>query len=714
MQYSMNIIETKEEYQREIVDKYIGLYHTAEEQTRFKRSCDYMFHDLGFIIFVAIVNGKIETFRQVANTTEEKPFSKSISTSDIDKFEKNAYWKWFFRKMSKRSHALIRDKRQWVRDGRCYMIYSKQTIHGHPQFYFNILYNMISFVFDSAKKKLSKCSTCFFVNVFDSPVVHKGSDFIPVFSPATTNQYDDVCMIYPDAWLVISGEKFIQNKYHINKPNMSVNPYKGKTLETHWENKNNAIVFRGRNTSCYPNDPEKNDRLKVLGMFKNGLSDYINSLGVMTDVGLVEHTKNIHLRKENGKDVFNASDEGKIHSIIGAYKEPIPMAKQSLYKLILDIDGYVTPWRLLYELSYNSAIILIVSDLTSWFYDKLVNEENIFMIHINDPDIDIKIVSVIKRCKENDWALAKKVASGATQLFDKIATKKHVVSYMSQAIIGFCNKANGIVQNGGGIFDIFMGKKKSNYSGLPKYTKRHLPTVQVVISRYNENDFHMLLPMLPSAWSIVIYNKGPNKLDIPPNELHRITTIPLLNVGREGHTYLHHIIENYNNLFDVTLFIPASALDDSQYDKSLKFRTVVDTVRYAYVSAFPSNEEPVDLHDPEIYNFERVSYVATNKNNKDLNPQSKTEKSRYRPYGKWYEHVFKEPGYIVPDKIALCWHGIFAVQKKHILQRSIMLYKDLISYVDTDSNPEAGHFLERSYTTIFYPFPKYCLRPHYK
>jgi hypothetical protein len=243
-------------------------------------------------------------------------------------------------------------------------------------------------------------------------------------------------MIYPDAWYVISDQKFVRLTGRKN-PSPGVNPYKGKVPETDWAKKKDGIVFRGRNTSCYPNDPEKNDRLKILRMFVNGLSTYINYLGIETDVGLVGNTRNVVLRKENGKNVLDTSDESKIHAVIGKYKDPIPMDKQSAYKFVLDIDGYVTPWRLVYELSYNSVIILIVSDLTSWFYDKLKDGVNIFIVHINDPDIDTKIVSIIKRCKENDWKLGKSVAHNAGKLFQEIATKKHVTSYMSDILLGF-------------------------------------------------------------------------------------------------------------------------------------------------------------------------------------------------------------------------------------------------------------------------------------
>jgi hypothetical protein len=37
--------------------------------------------------------------------------------------------------------------------------------------------------------------------------------------------------------------------------------------------------------------------------------------------------------------------------------------------------------------------------------------------------------------------------------------------------------------------------------------------------------------------------------EVPMNRIYRVP-----NVGREGHTFLHHIVEHYDNLADHTLF----------------------------------------------------------------------------------------------------------------------------------------------------------------
>jgi hypothetical protein len=72
--------------------------------------------------------------------------------------------------------------------------------------------------------------------------------------------------------------------------------------------------------------------------------------------------------------------------------------------------------------------------------------------------------------------------------------------------------------------------------------------IEVVVARYNEN-VNWLNTL---DCKKTIYNKG--EYSIPDS-------IVLPNVGRESHTYFHHIVENYDNLADWTFFIQANPFD---------------------------------------------------------------------------------------------------------------------------------------------------------
>jgi hypothetical protein len=71
--------------------------------------------------------------------------------------------------------------------------------------------------------------------------------------------------------------------------------------------------------------------------------------------------------------------------------------------------------------------------------------------------------------------------------------------------------------------------------------------INIVIARYNEN----LDWAFPYNDIAIVYNKGDNNI---PDFLKRIN---IQNVGREGHTYLYHILNNYCELSSRTIFLQA-------------------------------------------------------------------------------------------------------------------------------------------------------------
>ena len=78
-------------------------------------------------------------------------------------------------------------------------------------------------------------------------------------------------------------------------------------------------------------------------------------------------------------------------------------------------------------------------------------------------------------------------------------------------------------------------------------------TKELVVSYYKEN-----LSWLNKIkdYKITVYNKS--DVEIP-------NTIKLNNVGREMHTYFHHIVTNYDNLSDWIFFTQAEPFDHVKY-----------------------------------------------------------------------------------------------------------------------------------------------------
>ena len=76
--------------------------------------------------------------------------------------------------------------------------------------------------------------------------------------------------------------------------------------------------------------------------------------------------------------------------------------------------------------------------------------------------------------------------------------------------------------------------------------------IDIVISRYNEK-IDWISDLNPEKFNIFIYDKG---------EKHpEFESIQLSNFGREGETYLYHIINNYHNLGEYTIFLQGNPLE---------------------------------------------------------------------------------------------------------------------------------------------------------
>ena len=75
----------------------------------------------------------------------------------------------------------------------------------------------------------------------------------------------------------------------------------------------------------------------------------------------------------------------------------------------------------------------------------------------------------------------------------------------------------------------------------------------LIIARYNE-DLSWLKEF--KDFRIIVYNKGDKLSD---NLFYEV--INLENKGRESHTWLHHIVKNYNNLNEISVFLQGK-IDD--------------------------------------------------------------------------------------------------------------------------------------------------------
>jgi hypothetical protein len=178
----------------------------------------------------------------------------------------------------------------------------------------------------------------------------------------------------------------------------------------------------------------------------------------------------------------------------------------------------------------------------------------------------------------------------------------------------------------------------------------------LVIARYNETiDWS-------SRYKRILYNKG---VPLPGS-------VVLPNIGREAHTYLFHIVENYDRLDDYTVF-----LQGNPFDHSPNLFRQLDT--FATLSEMPD--------------FFHVSEVIL-PTNSEVDPHH-----RDTPVDKYYTFLFEKS----PRRQFVFGAGAqFLVSRKAIQSLPLSLYKELLDMIALDTcHPGGAHAMERLWGVLF-------------
>jgi hypothetical protein len=213
-------------------------------------------------------------------------------------------------------------------------------------------------------------------------------------------------------------------------------------------------------------------------------------------------------------------------------------------------------------------------------------------------------------------------------------------------------------------------------------------TKVIVVSRYNEN-LEWLKEEPFNLYPVIIYNKGPNDNFYKPDKLIKIVNVE--NVGRESHTYLYHIIHNYDNLHDIIVFLPGSTNAEYRLNRC---KHIIYHIEHQNKAVFICTHTDMNT----LSNFQLDHWNANSYENNLINPENKLKPSSIRPFGKWFNTMF---GDININYIS--WNGLFSVSKLDILHHSKNYYKKLMNEVSGSSNPETNHYFERSWEAVFFP-----------
>ena len=203
----------------------------------------------------------------------------------------------------------------------------------------------------------------------------------------------------------------------------------------------------------------------------------------------------------------------------------------------------------------------------------------------------------------------------------------------------------------------------------------------VIISRYNENlDW---IKEINKEFDITVYNKG-KKIEIED----KYNLIEIKNVGRESHTWLYHIYENYENIAENNIFLQGR-LDDLG---CMAHKDISKYLRKLNKNGF--NASRLGLLSP----FHWKNNLSIDKDIRYKNSWEQNQISKnilgFRKYAKKF---FPEIPLFVPTS----YGGCFAVNRKAIYSHSKDFYFQLLKTVDKHYHPIEAHFLERLWCYMF-------------
>jgi len=239
------------------------------------------------------------------------------------------------------------------------------------------------------------------------------------------------------------------------------------------------------------------------------------------------------------------------------------------------------------------------------------------------------------------------------------------------------------------IINYFYSK---NENAIPFPEKKEFKkSIEVIISRYNE-DLKWTLESPFNKYKYIVYNKGDNE-DFEKTNV--ISSINIKNQGKCDHTYLYHVVHNYDYLADIIIFLPG-CLNENYYkvSKTILLLELIDK----YNEAFFIYDYKSDTSILSDYYYLKIDdYTSISKVNADKNSEVIFRKSKIRPFGKWYNSNFDyNINYV-------SFFGIFSLNRKDIYNHKKQIYFKYMKSLEGAINDELSHYFERSWEAIVYP-----------
>ena len=226
-----------------------------------------------------------------------------------------------------------------------------------------------------------------------------------------------------------------------------------------------------------------------------------------------------------------------------------------------------------------------------------------------------------------------------------------------------------------------------NLIGLFNSTKNKYP-LDVVIAHYKE-DLSWIDTDLPKNCRIFIYTKSKEKPNCKRKYIHKY----LPNIGRDMNTYLYHIIKNYDKpLNENIIFLPGSC---NLFHKKMNLYFLMHNIgKYKFNNCALTNNYVIKKIDNYIVGkYTKDGYCSTH----PINRHKDCKLIKYK-----FNNINEFKKYFGLNLDYYSWGGMNLINSKLIYNRQKKYYINLYKIINTDENMLNGHFIEKSWHSIFF------------
>ena len=267
-----------------------------------------------------------------------------------------------------------------------------------------------------------------------------------------------------------------------------------------------------------------------------------------------------------------------------------------------------------------------------------------------------------------------------------------------------------------------LGDTASGKTNAPPATT-HIPQLHLVIAHYNEEPFWMrrwidsvrsISYMQELGIKVIIYTKGPQTDLVALKETTAADEVfQLPNVGREGSTYLHHLLKIYDDPPPFTMFTQAIIKKGQYLSGEIEDEHVAELKDW--------------LYDKLSEKFSRdIGFMSLDRKHDICYCGHCTDMGRHDFYPLWPQLYAILEGTVCQELEGniISFNGHFIVSRKRILSRPRSIYEYLQELADapedhwlhsepeprwfekdkgksTPDDPKFGHTLERLWHVIF-------------